>query len=201
MGSRESKKKIITERRQQQILDAAMVQFSKKGFDQTTTAEIAQTAGISEGTIYNYYPSNYDLLVALVSRYLDVEQILGLLETALDSSDTDIIHSIIKERLDVVFNNFESLMFLMPEIQRNPELPQRNDREEVEPSPCVSIELHCVHTDAEGGCALFQACLRTGLFGVLRVQRQDCTDEQYDQSWEEYKKSCFHSVLSPLIKK
>ena len=121
-SSREAKKKITTRRRQQQILDAALVQFSKKGFDQATTAEIAQTAGIAEGTIYNYYPSKYDLLVALVSRYLDVEHILGLLETALDSSDTDIIHSIIKERLDVVFNNFESLMFLMPEIQRNPEL-------------------------------------------------------------------------------
>jgi TetR/AcrR family fatty acid metabolism transcriptional regulator len=47
------------------ILDAALRAFVKRGYPQTKVAEIASEAGVAEGTLYNYFPSKEDLLLAL----------------------------------------------------------------------------------------------------------------------------------------
>jgi len=47
------------------ILDAALKTFVKRGYPQTRVAEIASEAGVAEGTLYNYFPSKEDLLLAL----------------------------------------------------------------------------------------------------------------------------------------
>jgi len=47
------------------ILDAALKTFVKRGYPDTKVAEIASEAGIAEGTIYNYFHSREDLLLAL----------------------------------------------------------------------------------------------------------------------------------------
>ncbi len=54
--------------RKNQILDAAAVMFAEKGFHQTTTRDIAKQAGISEGTIYNYFDSKTTLLLGIFER-------------------------------------------------------------------------------------------------------------------------------------
>ena len=41
--------------RRSQILDAATHVFSDKGYHQATIREVAQAAGIADGTIYNYF--------------------------------------------------------------------------------------------------------------------------------------------------
>jgi len=47
------------------ILDAALKTFVKRGYPDTKVAEIASEAGIAEGTIYNYFQSREELLLAL----------------------------------------------------------------------------------------------------------------------------------------
>lgn len=59
------KEQLAETRRTQIVLGAAQV-FAEKGYHRATTREIAQAAGISEGTIYNYFDSKRDLLVAMV---------------------------------------------------------------------------------------------------------------------------------------
>ncbi|MBI2200962.1 MAG: TetR/AcrR family transcriptional regulator [Armatimonadetes bacterium] len=49
--------------RRTQILEAAARVFAWKGFDRATITEIAQAAGLSEGSIYNYFRSKEELLV------------------------------------------------------------------------------------------------------------------------------------------
>jgi AcrR family transcriptional regulator len=51
-----------------QILDAAGRLFNQRGYDRATTREIAAAAGISEGTLYNYFPSKRALLLALIDK-------------------------------------------------------------------------------------------------------------------------------------
>ncbi|WP_455381703.1 TetR/AcrR family transcriptional regulator [Salinispira pacifica] len=51
------------------ILDAAAGVFNEKGYDRATTREIARSAGISEGTIYNYFPTKRDLLLSLARSF------------------------------------------------------------------------------------------------------------------------------------
>jgi len=58
-----SERKIID--RRAVILDAALRTFVKRGYPETKVAEIACEAGVAEGTLYNYFASKEDLLLAL----------------------------------------------------------------------------------------------------------------------------------------
>lgn len=60
LGKRERNK--LDKRRR--IVAAATALFQEKGFDDTTTAEIASAAGIGAGTLYLYVESKEDLLVS-----------------------------------------------------------------------------------------------------------------------------------------
>lgn len=53
------------EARKDQILTAAERVFSQKGFHQSTIAEIAREAGVSDATIYEYFPNKEELLFSI----------------------------------------------------------------------------------------------------------------------------------------
>jgi AcrR family transcriptional regulator len=57
VGLREAKK-LAT---RQQIAGVAMRLFVQRGFDHVTVAEVAQAAGVSEKTVFNYFPSKEDI--------------------------------------------------------------------------------------------------------------------------------------------
>lgn len=54
--------------RRTQILDAAITVFSEKGFHRATIKEIARVAGIADGTIYTYFASKDEVLLAVLDR-------------------------------------------------------------------------------------------------------------------------------------
>ena len=64
MGRRERKK--LQSRRT--ILEAAISEFSKKGYKETSVADIMSTADLGIGTFYNYFNSKEDLLFSLLGR-------------------------------------------------------------------------------------------------------------------------------------
>jgi TetR/AcrR family transcriptional regulator, fatty acid metabolism regulator protein len=47
------------------ILDAALTTFVKHGYHDTKVSDIAATAGVAEGTLYNYFDSKEIMLLAL----------------------------------------------------------------------------------------------------------------------------------------
>ena len=53
------------ETRRQQILDAARRCFSRDGFHNTTTADIVRESGVSQGTLYLYFTTKDDIILAL----------------------------------------------------------------------------------------------------------------------------------------
>lgn len=61
-----------------ELLDAGAVLFAEKGYDATTMTQIAQCAGASIGSLYQFFPSKEVLAEALFSRY--VERVASLLE-------------------------------------------------------------------------------------------------------------------------
>lgn len=63
------------------ILDAAAQVLVKDGYDRASTNRIARRAGVSIGSLYQYYPSKESLVSALLQQH--VEQMLGfLMDTA-----------------------------------------------------------------------------------------------------------------------
>ena len=54
------------ERRVSGLMAAARAVFSEKGYQETSTAEIAERAGVVEGTIYRYFSNKRDLLIKVV---------------------------------------------------------------------------------------------------------------------------------------
>lgn len=56
------------EARRQQVLDAAAQCFRGHGFHGASMAEIARTAGMSPGHIYNLFQNKEDLIAAIVAR-------------------------------------------------------------------------------------------------------------------------------------
>jgi AcrR family transcriptional regulator len=75
------------EERRQQIMEAALACFARKGYHKTTMDDIVAESGLSKGTLYWYFKSKDDLFVSLVkSFFLDMRQdsdaILAQHETA-----------------------------------------------------------------------------------------------------------------------
>lgn len=63
--SRRERKKAAT---RQAILDAALCLFSDRGFESPTVDDIAAAADTGKGTIYNYFRTKEDILVAYISE-------------------------------------------------------------------------------------------------------------------------------------
>lgn len=59
------------ERRIGEIMDAGLAIFRRKGYDDTMMSEIAELAGVVEGTIYRYFENKRDLLVKIVERWYE----------------------------------------------------------------------------------------------------------------------------------
>lgn len=69
------------------ILAAAARVFAASGYAATTTNHIARRAGVSIGSLYEYFPSKDAILVALTERHVDAaEHELGALLRSLDAT-------------------------------------------------------------------------------------------------------------------
>jgi TetR/AcrR family fatty acid metabolism transcriptional regulator len=58
--------------KRERIIAAAAKLFGDKGYHNTTTAEIAESASVAAGTIYIYFSSKEELLVAVFEEFLGV---------------------------------------------------------------------------------------------------------------------------------
>ncbi|MFI6501495.1 TetR/AcrR family transcriptional regulator [Nonomuraea typhae] len=62
-------KRVDKDARRQEILDAAVRVFSRKGFAASRIDDVAAEAGIGKGSVYLYYDSRESLLEAALAQY------------------------------------------------------------------------------------------------------------------------------------
>ena len=120
--------------RRNQILDAAAAVFAEKGFHRATTKEIARTAGVSEGTIYNYFDSKADLLIGIMTRLAELEHLDEELADALQGDARDFLVAIFRHRMGLIQQNDEMIQAIMPEMLVNPALRERFYQQFVRPT-------------------------------------------------------------------
>jgi len=67
----------LAQQRREQVLNAAAECFRRSGYHGAAMAEVARTAGMSPGHIYNYFAGKEEIIQALVAR--DVEEMFSML--------------------------------------------------------------------------------------------------------------------------
>ena len=62
-------KNLPKEKRQSQIMEAAMKVFTKKGFASARMDDIVKESGLSKGAIYHHYAGKKDIFLALIAHW------------------------------------------------------------------------------------------------------------------------------------
>ena len=74
--------------RKEKILDAALSEFSKNGYDNASLNSIIREAGISKGSLYYYFEDKTDLYVTVLKKSMaEVFQEIGNLEEIKSAGD------------------------------------------------------------------------------------------------------------------
>jgi len=83
------------------ILDAAIRVLDREGWDALTTSRVAEVAGVSVGTLYQYFADRDDIVAALQDR--ELERAGAMLERVLKDatplSDSELARSVVDELL------------------------------------------------------------------------------------------------------
>lgn len=110
-------------RRREEILAAAVAVFAAKGYHNATTREVAEAADLAEGTIFNYFPTKRDLLVAVFEQSAE-----GLLGTVLHLDPGLPVAQVLTSRLEAVLafytENRLCIQAIVAEAWTDPELLQ-----------------------------------------------------------------------------
>jgi AcrR family transcriptional regulator len=122
----------LIEARRNQILDAATEVFSRKGFHRATTKEIARAAGVSEGTIYNYFDSKDDLLIGMMFRIAQAIDLDGMID-GLPDDPRAFLGALLRYRQSFVKEYAPTLRTVLSELLVDAELGERYYRELVLP--------------------------------------------------------------------
>lgn len=115
----------LVERRRRQIAEAAVQLFIKKGFHKTTTREIAQAAGFSIGSLYEYIASKEDVLY-LVCEAIHTEVERGVAEALTRTTvGRDALAEVIREYFLVCDRMSDFILLIYQETRSLPSQWQR----------------------------------------------------------------------------
>jgi AcrR family transcriptional regulator len=81
--------------RQASLIAAAASLFAAKGFNGTTTKEIAKAAGVSEALVFKYFPTKRTLYAAILAEKVTVNELLEAVETAAHTHDDHRVFTLI----------------------------------------------------------------------------------------------------------
>lgn len=114
--------------KQKKIMQAAIEIFSEKGYAASSTQEIAQRAGVAEGTIFRHFRTKKDLLLSIVTPMvlnmigpLMLREFANIIKAPYDSIES-FLRAVIRNRLEFVRNNLPMVKIFIQEIPFHEEL-------------------------------------------------------------------------------
>ncbi|SNX54249.1 TetR/AcrR family transcriptional regulator [Thermoanaerobacterium sp. RBIITD] len=112
---------------EEKIFESAVDLFCEKGFDRTTTSEIAKKAGVAEGTIFRYFKTKKDILSSIASKAMDIltnilviKPINKIIKS--NKKEEEIMYEILRDRYDIITRNFSIIKILGTEAMTKKQL-------------------------------------------------------------------------------
>jgi len=106
------------------ILKAALRLFSRRGYDGTTTRDLAEAAGVAEGTLFRYFTNKKAILVEVVSQGW-VELLTDLLTELSEMGSYKAVAQVMRRRMLHLHQNADLLRVCFMEAQFHPDLRDR----------------------------------------------------------------------------
>ena len=112
----------VVEDRREQIIEAALRVFARKGFNGSTNKDIAKEAGITPGLIYHYFESKEELLKAAIEEHSPVGLIHALPEQIFDQPPETFLRFMAQQILEITEGEQFVLLLrvFLPEVIYNP---------------------------------------------------------------------------------
>lgn len=111
------------EARRLQIMDAALNLFAQHGYAGTSTKQIAQEVGVTEGLIFHYFPTKAELLLAVARQRMGfLNEALGLLESLEELPAREVLGSIVLGWVEMMQSQSDIVTMLLIESQTSGEL-------------------------------------------------------------------------------
>src|ERR687898_3401559 len=137
---REGVRDLVVRARREQIVEAATRVFAEKGFRRATIREVAQAAGISEGTIYNYFEDKDALLMAILEELNETERRAEDFEEGMAETFGKFFAEYLRRRMSMIWDNREVFRVVLSEMLVNAELRELYLRQVVTPTMTVAEE-------------------------------------------------------------
>ncbi|NJN29046.1 MAG: TetR/AcrR family transcriptional regulator [Synechococcales cyanobacterium RM1_1_8] len=119
------------------ILKAAQQLFSRHGYDGTTTRDLAQSAGVAEGTLFRHFPNKKAILVELSTEGW-IEILTDLLTELSEMSSYRAVEEVMRKRIKHLSENTDLMRVCLMETQFHPELQERIQRDVLDKMMVVS---------------------------------------------------------------
>ncbi|MGG5253634.1 TetR/AcrR family transcriptional regulator [Neobacillus sp. SM06] len=97
-----------------QIIEAAMNVFMKKGFLQATTQEIAREADVAEVTLYRKFSTKQNLFETVIKKVLENQFQTKILKFAEEDTDSFFL-KVLDNRLEILSKNQKMIKMLLSE--------------------------------------------------------------------------------------
>ena len=125
---REQKTELST---RDKILKAAQKLFARHGYDGTTTKELAEKAGIAEGTLFRHFTNKKAILVEVATQGW-IELLTDLLTELSEMASYEAISHVMYKRMLRLGDNYDMMRVCFMEVQFHPDLRDRIQSEVIE---------------------------------------------------------------------
>lgn len=113
------------------ILQAAQRLFAAQGFDGTTTRDLAQAAGVAEGTLFRHFANKKAILVEVATQGW-VEILTDLLTELSEMASYKAVAQVMKRRMWNMRKNADMMRVCFMEAQFHPDLREKIQQEVIE---------------------------------------------------------------------
>ncbi len=98
------------------LVQAAVNVFAEKGFHASKVADVAQVAGLSQGSVYNYVSSKEDLLYMVTEDHLRGYERIVLAALAQASTPEDKLQALLRATIEAIFTYRKHYLVMVREL-------------------------------------------------------------------------------------